>query len=69
MVRYFVMGENTLGYVDDRQPNVFGVLHASVLRGSTLDRLAGFTCISQPLRPATLEDFDAYRVSPRGHLQ
>jgi hypothetical protein len=39
------------------------------LRGSTLDRLAGFTCISQPLRPATLEDFDAYRVSPRGHLQ
>lgn len=69
MVRYYVMGENTLGYVDDRQPGVFGILHASVLRGSTLDRLAGFTCISSPLRPATVEDFHAYRVSPAGHLQ
>ncbi len=68
---YFVLDEHTLGYIDAGQPHVFGILHASVLRGSTFDRLAGFTFV-QPgihnLRTATLEDFEAFRVSPAGHI-
>jgi hypothetical protein len=71
MTQYLVLDEHTLGYIDPRQPHVFGILHASVLRGSTFDRLAGFTLV-QPgihnLRPATLEDFEAFRVSSAGHL-
>lgn len=47
-----------------------GILHASVLRGSTFDRLAGFTVLpaSCDLRPATVADFESFRVSPKGHV-
>ncbi|SCW95345.1 hypothetical protein [Ancylobacter rudongensis] len=71
MNAYYVLNGHTLGYINPAQPNVFGILHASVLRGSTFGRLDWFT-ITAPgvdrLEPATLADFDAFRVCPKGHL-
>lgn len=68
--RYYVKNENTLGYVNDAQPDVFGILHCSVLRGGTHDRLEGYTYLlpSDNLRAAILKDFEDYRVSPKGHI-
>ena len=68
--RYFVLNEHTLGYTIDEQPGYLGILHASVLKGSTYDRLSGPVVISpsDTLRPATKADFDEYRVAWKGHL-
>jgi hypothetical protein len=68
---YFVLNGHTLGYVYSTQPNTFGILHASILKGSTFDRLAGFAAISPGidiLKPATLADFAEFRVCPKGHI-
>lgn len=68
---YFVLDGHTLGYIDDRQPTVFGILHPSILRGSPYDpRVDGFTILPVrcDLRPATLADFESFRVSPKGHV-
>jgi hypothetical protein len=68
--RYYVKNDNTLGYITDAQPGVFGILHCSVLRGGTDDRLQGYTYVAptDKLRAATLKDFEDYRVSPKGHI-
>jgi len=68
--RYFVLNEHTLGYTIDEMPGYLGILHTSVLKGSTFDRLSGPVVISpsDTLRPATKADFDEYRVSWKGHL-
>lgn len=69
--RYIVLNENALGYVYDEAPGTFCILHASVLRGSPFDRLQGTAAFMPGIdrnRPATLDDFLAYRVCPRGHL-
>ena len=69
MVRYIVVNENTLGYVDDTASSLVGVLAGSVIRG-------GHKFIDGPfhvsprdaVRSATLADFDAYRVEAPAHL-
>ncbi|QIG75735.1 hypothetical protein EVC20_164 [Rhizobium phage RHph_Y2_17_1] len=68
--KYFVLNEHTLGYTIEETPGWFGILHASILKGSTYDRLSGPVPISpsDTLRPATKADFDEYRVSWKGHL-
>lgn len=71
MTIYYVMNENTLGYVQPHQPDVFGILHGSVLKGG-LDDKQGFITIlpgSDKLRLATLADFEEYRVHPGGFLR
>lgn len=69
-ITYYVLNENTLGLVRDARPGWFEVLHGSVLRGSTRDWKNGPFALgeSDVLRPATKADFDAYRVSWKGHL-
>lgn len=69
MANYFVKNENTLGYVFDEQPNLFGVLAGK-------PQLGGDDCMNSPimimscdkLRKATIADFDYYRVSHVGHI-
>lgn len=70
-ITYWVYDEHTLGYIDERQPHVLGILRASVLRGSTLDPMDGFTILppNAKLRPATLADFDAFHILPPKHLR
>ena len=46
-------------------------LHTSVLKGSPHDRLQGTIPMllnKKHIRPATLADFQDYRVCPKGHL-
>jgi hypothetical protein len=66
---YFVKDNHTLGYVTAEQPHLFCILHGSVLLG-------GHSWLNGPVHifedsslvPATLADFDRFRVHPGGHL-
>ena len=66
---YAVLNEHTLGYVTDAQPNWFGVLASKPQRGG-YDPKNGPVSIANGagLRPATLADFEFYRVCPKGHI-
>jgi hypothetical protein len=68
VMRQHGMDENILGYIIPAVPNTVQILHASVLRGSTCDRLQGSVPfpIGRPndVRDATLDDFKAFRVMP-----
>lgn len=63
-VKYVVMDEHTLGYLQAEMPGWMGVLHGSVLKGGfdwkngQVPIVPGIT----RLRPATKEDFAEYRV-------
>lgn len=67
--QYYVKDGHTLGYIDDRQPNSFGVLAGKPQLGGH-DSLQGYVQVSRldVLRPATLADFEFFRVSPKGHM-
>ena len=69
-MKYFVVDENKLCY-EIPGGTTLGVLAASVLRGSSHSWLDG--PIARPIdksriRPATANDFEEFRVSPKGHL-
>lgn len=68
MSKYFVLNENTLCYRIDGSFMV-GVLAGSVLRGGH-DPKNGCTVVGEldTIRPATVADFDFFRVSSAGHL-
>ena len=74
-MRYIVLTtygqENVLGYIDDRQPKVCGILHASPLRGAVLKDTDGWTFLptlsdgsidTAKFRAATATDFEAFGV-------
>lgn len=66
--QYVVRDENILGYIVG---NFLGILHASVLRGANTCRLQTLTYIpidKSRVRPATLKDFETFRVHPGGHV-
>lgn len=66
MTTYAVLNEHTLGFYDPERPAMFHILHTSPLKGSSLDRLAGFTYVTtnDTVRTATKADFEDYRVLP-----
>lgn len=61
---YAVYMENTLGYLFALNGrNYLGILHGSVLKGSTFNWLAGPVLVNMDkVRKATVKDFAAYRV-------
>lgn len=63
---YVVVNEHTLGYVYSDHPGMFGILHTSILKGSTYDRYEDWRHLNglDKVRPATKADFDDYRVVP-----
>jgi hypothetical protein len=65
---YFVLDENALCYVSP-SGGMAGVLASSVIHGSSHDPANGPIALpTKNTRPATLQDFKAFRVSPKGHL-
>jgi hypothetical protein len=66
--RYLVVNENALCYRIEGSI-LHGVLAGSVLRGGP-DPMTGTIAVapSDVVRPATVEDFAFFRVSPKGHL-
>lgn len=70
MSKFFVLDENTLVYTKPGMQGL-GVLASSVIKGSNHDPKNGN--IAEPmdksrLRMATWDDFETFRVSPKGHL-
>jgi hypothetical protein len=61
--KYFVLNENTLVYSQQPVSSLFGILHGSALRSGP-SWLNGPISVNacDTLRPATTEDFHAYRV-------
>lgn len=69
MVSYIVVDENKLCYVNSAHPFEAGVLASSTIRGASHHPANGPIALPQRnSRPATLEDFDTFRVSPVGHI-
>ncbi len=67
-VEYIVVNENTLGYVDFRYPDAslsVGVLRGNVFKGGPDPKNGPIVVLPQVnrVRPATLEDFESYRIS------
>lgn len=58
--------ENILGYILPELPNSLQILHASVLRGAVVDRLAGSISLPPKWRLATEQDFERFAVSFNG---
>lgn len=71
-VKYTVVNENTLCY--DHGVTLVGIPYVGVLAGSIIKGgrhwSDGPILInpSDKVRPATLEDFNTFNVSPKGHL-
>lgn len=70
-MRYIVINENTLGYIDPSWPwsGWIGVLAGSLIKGGR-NWKDGPTVIGSTdvVRDATVTDFELFRVSPKGHL-
>ncbi|OSO51462.1 hypothetical protein BV363_03017 [Pseudomonas syringae pv. actinidiae] len=68
MTSYHVLNENTLCYLQDGA-GLYGVLAGKPQHGGH-DWINGPVVVSSldKLRPATLEDFNFYRVCPAGHI-
>jgi hypothetical protein len=67
MTKYFVLNENTLGYIDPI--GRFDPLAGSVLKGGLDWKNGPISYFSMDdMRPATLQDFEDYRVCAKGHL-
>ena len=60
------MNENTLGYVYAEQPAMFNILASAIGGPHHLSTPIAFD--RDRSRPATLGDFERYRVSPKGHV-
>lgn len=74
MTQLVVIDEHTLGYIlpdQDKESPLYGagILHTSVLRGSTLNPMTTGTVLlkGRKVRLATKQDFDDYRVSFQGY--
>lgn len=67
--KYVVLGEHTLCYRIPQAPLTLGVLAGSVIRGGH-NPLNGPVSIlpNEKMRPATIEDFEFFRVCHVGHL-
>lgn len=72
--KYIVLNEHTLGYLLYKDPKsefqYMSILHASILKGSPHNWLNGSVLISpsDTIRPATLQDFEDFRVCSKGHF-
>ena len=62
---YYVLNGHTLGYIQHHQPGIFGVLHGNPYLGAR-DWKNGPVILmgDEDLVPATLADFDRFRVCP-----
>lgn len=67
--KYVVMGDHTLCHRIAGLTNTLGVLAGSVIRGghNPLYGPVGYNSEAE-LRNATLEDFEFFRVCPKGHI-
>ena len=58
-----VLDEHTLGI---NRNGLLEILHTSILKGSPFSDRSGIYVKYHKTRPATLKDFESFRVSPKG---
>lgn len=63
MTKFVVINENSLGCINDRQPDRVSIIASSVLRGAALFPDGDISVPTSGMRLAVREDFDAFRVS------
>ena len=69
-IKFVVINDNIFGYVNPNQPNQAGVLASSIIRGASHTWMDGpypLPVSGDNVRPATLADFDSFRVSTGGY--
>ena len=64
-IKLVVINEHTLGYLIPNS-DYAGVLHTSILRGSTYNKRNNVFVKGQNVRLASAKDFEDYRVSFKG---
>lgn len=64
VTQYVVLNDNALGYINDVQPGVVGILAGKVSLGgpSPIDGPV-YAAPGNKVRPATTNDFDYFRVA------
>jgi len=70
-IQLVVVDENTLGYIDPISPTYVSVLHCSGLRSGSSGGHHNSPFALLPyfkVRPATLQDFIDFNVSPVGYF-
>ena len=67
MTMYFVLNGHTLGFVWERNTSVFHPLAATV-DGRDWKNGPFHLVKTDALRVATLDDFNRFRVDPKGHI-
>ena len=61
-IKLVVLEGHTLGYIHPEMPNYVGILHTSVLKGSTYNYWAGSVILgNKPVRLASEQDFKDFR--------
>ena len=61
-IKLVVLEEHTLGYIHPEMPNSVGILHTSILKGSSYNYWTGSVILgNKPVRLATEDDFTAFR--------
>lgn len=65
--QYVVLNEHTLGYIYSAQPGWMGVLAGNIWKDGYSHGAVPLLPGHDQIRPATVADFDAFRVSATGY--
>lgn len=65
--RFYVLGEHTLGYVYEEQPDLLGVLAGKPQLGGHDWKNGPVAFDPAKLRVATVDDFEFFRVCHKGY--
>lgn len=68
-IKLVVVNENTIGYINPKNPNCLCILHASILKGSIWNDNLNSVILSKKdkIRLASKKDFDEYNISMEGY--
>ena len=68
--RHFVVAdEHTLGCVNPKTPNIYGILRASIIKGACINDSDSWKFFSSGnvVRTATQADFESFRIFSKGY--
>jgi hypothetical protein len=68
-IKFIVIEENILAYVNSRLPEFAYILASSIIKGASVTWLNGPICFKfSKYRPASVKDFETFRVNVEGYL-
>ena len=67
--KYYVLNGHTFGHINPLYPKIFGVLQGDIFKNGHDWKNGPVTIVpSDKLEPATLANFERFRVCPKGHI-